>query len=52
MLQVQLITTSSSSIGVVGLSYNKFRPFTASMKEFKNFAVGFFAELQKLIDSV
>ena len=45
-------TKVDHAIGVVGLSYNKFRPFTASMKEFKHFAVGFFAELQKLIDSV
>ena len=45
-------TRVDHAFGVVGLSHNKFRPFTASMKEFKHFAVGFFAELQKLIDAV
>lgn len=45
-------TQVDHAFGTVGLSYNKFKPFTASMKEFKCFAVGFFAELQKLIDSV
>ena len=45
-------TKVDHAFGVVGLSYNKFRPFTASMKEFKHFAVGFFAELQKLIYAV
>lgn len=45
-------TQTDHAFGTVGLSYNKYRPFTESMKEFKTFAVGFFAELQRLIDSI
>ena len=45
-------TMVDHAFGTVGLSYNKYRPFTESMKEFKVFAVGFFAELQRLIDLI
>ena len=43
-------TNVPGGIGVVGLSYNKFRPMTASMQEFKKFAIEFFGNIQKVID--
>lgn len=45
-------TLTDHAFGTVGLSYNKFRPETASTREFKKFALDFFAKLQAMADSI
>lgn len=45
-------TLSDQCFGTVGLSYNKFRPMTAGMQEFKRFAVAFFGKLQEMDDEI
>ena len=45
-------TLTDQCFGTVGLSYNKFRPETASTKAFKQFAVEFFGKLQAMADSI
>lgn len=45
-------TKTDQCFGTVGLSYNKFRPETASTKLFKKFAVEFFGNLQRMADQL
>ena len=45
-------TKTDRCFGTVGLSYNKFRPETASTREFKKFVLSFFARLQAMADSI
>ena len=45
-------TKTDRCFGTVGLSYNKFRPETASTREFKQFVLEFFGKLQALADSI
>ena len=44
--------TTPLTAATVGLSYNKFRPMTAGMQEFKRFALAFFGKLQEMADEI
>ena len=45
-------TLTDQCFGTVGLSYNKFRPETASTRMFKKFALEFFDSLQRMADKI
>ncbi len=45
-------TLTDQCFGTVGLSYNKFRPETASTRMFKKFALEFFDSLQNMADKI
>lgn len=45
-------TLTDQCFGTVGLSYNKFRPESASTKAFKKFAVDFFGDLQAMANNI